>query len=248
MASKTDPFLLEIQSRKQAEMPRILAHLSSSNESTLALAKDIAAFTYSQEREKANIIESRAFGLMQFAKVGLSIIIPIAGIISASNVHDTPFRESLIFLLSVAGAFLAKLFNRGLNVVKTGSFFRPHLDTYVKPSESDIYEAQDSANYTEALKQHIASMIWYFDNTANDNRDRIRHCKCCYLNSFGFLFSFLAFFVLSFVHLMNPAMTLILPAHRIIGICLLLLALTADNIAERLELGWFRIEPEVPRF
>jgi hypothetical protein len=67
----------EIQSRDPAEMERILRLLPSSNEKILELAKDVATFTYDQERKKGDILEQRAFGLMQFAKVGLTIIIGV---------------------------------------------------------------------------------------------------------------------------------------------------------------------------
>jgi len=243
MRFKTDPFLLELEAGKKEELHRILSRLSSSDESILKLTKDIAAFTYSEERQKSDVIENRAFGLMQFAKVGLTIIIGIAGLITTTNVHNTPFRESLIFLLSIAAAFLAKLFYRGLNVVKIGSFFRPQFDAYVKPNEKDIYETQDGETYMVALKQHIASTIWYLQYTSNDNHIRSIQRKCCYVNSFGFLIAFLAFFVLSMVHLLEPSLTLNMPEHRIIGAILLALALTADNIAQSMRLGWFDIEP-----
>ena len=100
-----DPFLAEAQRRNSEQVSRILTHLQSKDERTLELAKDIAAFTYAEERKKSDLLEQRAFGLMQFAKVGLTIIVGITGVISAANVQDTPLRESLIFLLSVAGAF-----------------------------------------------------------------------------------------------------------------------------------------------
>lgn len=245
---QSDPFVIEMQRRDPVEISRILTHLPSSDERRLQLAKDVALFTYSEERTKRDVIEQRAFGLMQFAKVGLTIIIPIAGLISAINIRDLPFRESLIFLLSVAGAFLAKLFYRGLKVVKTGTFFSPHLDTHCKPDHYDIYETQAGEDYKQALKQHIARMIWYFNRTANDNKERIRQCKCCFVNSFGFLIAFLAFFILSMVHLLEPSLTLFLPVHRLLGTSLLVLALTADSIAEVLHLGWFRVETDSPRF
>jgi hypothetical protein len=243
-----DPFLLEAQRRNSEQVSRILTHLQSKDERTLELAKDIAAFTYGEERKKSDVIEQRAFGLMQFAKVGLTIIVGITGVISAANVQDTPLRESLIFLLSVAGAFLAKLFYRGLNVVKIGTFFRPHLDTLFKPDHFDIYETQAGETYIEALRLHIARMIWYFNHTADDNLERIRQCKCCFVNSFGFLAAFLAFFVLSIVHLLEPRLTLILPAHRIIGASLFVLALITDGIADRLHVGWFKVETKSDRF
>jgi hypothetical protein len=245
---KTDQFLIEVQRRNPEQMSQILTHLPSTDDRTLQLAKDVASFTYSEELKKSEIIEQRAFGLMQFAKVGLTIIIGITGVISASNVQDTPLRESLIFLLSVAGTFLAKLFYRGLKVVRTGTFFRPDLDTLFKPDHYDIYETQLGESYSDALKMHIARMISYYNQTAHDNLERILQCKCCFVNSFGFLIAFLAFFILSIVHLLEPRFTLFLPYHRLIGTALFVIALTTDNIALHLHLGWFRFERELPRF
>ncbi len=238
----------EVLNRDPAEMARILNLLPSSNEKILELAKDVATFTYDQERKKGDILEQRAFGLMQFAKVGLTIIIGITGLISAANVQDTPTRESLVILLAIAGALLGKLFYRGLKVVRTGTFFRPHQDTYFKPDHLDIYETQLGESYSDALKKHIARLIFYFNKTAVDNSDRVRQCKCCFVDSFGFLLAFLAFFILSIVHLLEPRLTFILPAHRMIGAGLFVLALVSDNIAEWLRLGWFQIEKEDPRF
>ncbi|MFN8550693.1 MAG: hypothetical protein U0103_04330 [Candidatus Obscuribacterales bacterium] len=70
MRFKTDPFLLELEAGKKEDLHRILSRLSSPDESILKLTKEIAAFTYSEERQKSDVIENRAFGLMQFAKVG----------------------------------------------------------------------------------------------------------------------------------------------------------------------------------
>jgi hypothetical protein len=251
---EADPFLnetlTEIKRRSAGDMSRILAHLRCPEDvKVLQLEKDIALFTYSEERRKSEIIEQRAFNLMQFAKVGLTVIIGIAGVISAANVQDSPMRESLIFLLAVAAAFLGKLFYRGVNVVKIGTIFsKPSRDSHFKPDHHDIYEVQESQNYNEALRKHLAWLILYFDHTAKDNRNRITQCKCCYVNLIGFLISFLVFFGLCVAHLFEPRLTLVLPAHRLIGTTLLVLAFITDNIALCLKLGWFDVEPEIRRF
>lgn len=205
-----------------------MQYMTSTDVKTVELAKEIAMFAYNEERKKTDVIEQRAFGLMQFAKVGLTIIAGIAGLISNASIQDTPFRESLILLLAVASAYLCKLFYRGSRVVRVGTIFKPHTDFHVKPDQTDVYATQSGAPYIDVLKTHVSKMVLYFDHTANDNLERIHQCKCCFVNTFGFLAAFFLFFALSLLHLFEPRFTLLIPAHRIIGSVFFLLAFVTD--------------------
>jgi hypothetical protein len=216
--------------------------LTSSDIETLKLAKDIASFAYGEERKKTDVIEGRAFGLMQFAKVGLTIIAGIAGLISNASIHDTPFRESLILLLATASAYLAKLFWRGTMVVRVGYSAKPHKDFHVKPDQFDVYATQEASSYVDALKANIANMVLYLESTAIFNQQRIYQCKCCYVNTFGFLVAFFLFFALSLIHLFQANFTLLLPEHRLIGGCIFLLALVTDWMVEKIGIKWFNQE------
>jgi hypothetical protein len=209
----------------------VMSKLTSTDEKVVNLAKEIASFAYNEERKKTSSLEERAFGLMQFAKVGLTVIAGIAGLISNASIHDTPFRESLIFLLAVASTFLAKLFWRSSQVVRVGTIFKPHTDDHFKPDQKDVYETQ-SGEYLEVLKSHVAKIVLCFEHTAGDNLKRIYQCKCCFINTFGFLVAFFLFFALSMVHLIEPNITLALPFHRVIGGALFLLALATDWLVE----------------
>jgi hypothetical protein len=214
------------------KIAKVMSHLLSDDVEATKLAKDIAMFAYNEERKKTDVIEQRAFGLMQFAKVGLTIIAGIAGLISNASIHDTPFRESLILLLAIASVYLAKLFWRGAGVVRIGTTFEPYPHDHVKPDQDDVYATQSGEKYLEILKTHVAKMVLYFDHTATDNAERIYQCKCCYVNTSGFLVAFFLFFGLSLMHLFEPNLTLLLPDHRVIGCALIILALVTDWLVE----------------
>lgn len=227
---------------------KVMERLSSDDVEALKLAKDIAMFSYAEERRKTDVIEQRAFGLMQFAKVGLTIIAGIAGLISNASIHDTPFRESLILLLAVASVYLAKLFWRGSAVVRIGTTFEPHRDSHMKPDQEDVYATQSGRSYLHILKTHVAKMVLYFDHTATDNNKRIYQCKCCFVNTYGFLIAFFLFFALSLMHLFEPNTVLVLPAHRIIGAVVLVLAVCTDWLVEISGNPWLRKEKRPPPY
>ncbi len=216
----TDPSPLETE--------KIMQELTATDAEKIKLAKDIAMFGYGEERKRSDIIENRAFGLMQFAKVGLTIIAGIAGLISSASIHDTPFRESLILLLAVAAAYLAKLFLRGAMVIRVGTTFKPHPDSHIKPDKSDVIGTQSDGDYLHALKTHVAKLVVYMEHTADWNKKRIHQLQCCYINTFGFLTAFFLFFVLGLVHLFQADFTLVLPDHRLIGGAIFVLAIVAD--------------------
>jgi hypothetical protein len=222
---------------------KVRDHLSSDDIEAAKLAKDIAMFAYTEERRKTDVIEQRAFGLMQFAKVGLTIIAGIAGLISNASIHDTPFRESLILLLAVASVYLAKLFWRGSAVVRIGTTFAPHHNAHIKPDQEDVYATQSERKYLYILKTHVAKMVLYFHHTATDNDERIYQCKCCFINTYGFLIAFFLFFALSLMHLFEPNTVLVLPYHRIIGVVILILAVSTDWLVEISGNPWLKKDP-----
>jgi len=196
----------------------------------IELARQIALFSYKEERNKTSGVESRAFNLMQFAKVGLTIIAGIAGLISNSSIKDTPFRESLILLLAIASAYLVKLFYRGAMIVRVGTGAEPHPDNHIKPDENDVYATQGQVPFLDALTTHVAKLVAYTKQTAAYNKKRVQELDCAYVNTVGFLISFFLFFLLSLVHLFQPDATFALPEHRLIGAALFALALGADVI------------------
>jgi hypothetical protein len=102
---------------------------------------------------------------MQFAKVGLTVIAGIAGLISNASIHDTPFLECLILLLAISSASLCKLFYRGSRVVRVGTVFIPHSDSHVKPDTEDVFETQAAATFLAALKTHVSRMAVYYKHT-----------------------------------------------------------------------------------
>ncbi len=223
------------------DVANVVAMLTSEDPPVIQLAKEIALFAYNEERKLTDAIENRAFGLMQFAKVGLTIVAGIAGLISNAGIQDVPFRESLILLLAIASAYLGKLFYRGSRVVRVGTIFEPHSDFHVKPDESDVYAAARSAeSYLQILKTHVSNLVLYFEHTAGDNEKRIYQCKCCFINTTGFLVAFFLFFALSLMHLFEPKFTMVLPEHRIVGFCLFALALITDQLIELSSTKWLR--------
>lgn len=225
-----------------------MSHLSSSDLRAVELAKEAAMFAYNEERKKTDAIEQRAFGLLQFAKVGLTVIVGIGSVISNASIQDTPFRECLILLLAIAAAYLCKLFYRGLQVVPLGTVFKTHQGFHVKPDEDDVYATQADANYLELLKKHVANIVIYFDHTASDNLERIYQCKCCFVNTIGFLIAFFSFFALSVMHLFEPNRTLVVPAHRVVGLVIIVLALSTDYLVELLRTRWLRREEAPNRY
>jgi len=212
------------------DIARAFAKLTSPSPRKMDLARQIALFSYKEERNKTAGVESRAFNLMQFAKVGLTIIAGIAGLISNTSIHDTPFRESLILLLAIASAYLVKLFYRGARIVRVGAGNKPHADDHIKPDENDVFATQEDGEYLTALKTHVAKLVAYTQHTSGWNGERIKQLDCCYVNTIGFLISFFLFFLLSLVHLFQPDATFALPEHRLIGAALFALALGADWI------------------
>jgi hypothetical protein len=218
----------------------VLPKLNSSDVEKVNLAKEIALFAYNEERKKSDIIEQRAFGLMQFAKVGLTIIAGIAGLMSNANIHDTPFRESLIILLAVAGAYLGKLFYRGYGVVQVGSGRQPPTASHVKPDQEDVFATQSGENYLDVLKKHVANLVVYFEQTESYNLERANQLTFCYINTVGFLVAFFLFFALSLVHLIEPNIILLLPEHRLVGALLFIIALLADRSRELSGHPWRR--------
>jgi hypothetical protein len=223
----------KVTDAEPAEIEAVMNHLTATEVPIVQLAKEVAALGFNEEGKRSDIIEQRAFGLMQFAKVGLTIIAGIAGLISSASIHDTPFRESLILLLAVAGAYLSKLFFRGAKVIPVGLLFPLHKDYHVKPDNNDVIQTQSEGDYLQALKRHVAKLMVYTNHRAECNRDRAHQLKFCYVNTGGFLISFFLFFVLSLVHLFQSDFTLVLPLHRIIGGVIFVIALTADVLVEK---------------
>jgi len=215
------------------ETAEVMEKLTSKDVEAVKLARDIAIFGYGEERKKTDVIEQRAFGLMQFAKVGLTIIAGIAGLISNSGIQNTPFRESLILLLAVAGAYLGKLFWRGAMVVRVGTTIKPLPDAHIKPDRSDVLKTQTDGAYLDALKMHVAKLVVYMEHTATWNKERIEQLQLCYINTSGFLISFFLFFILSLIHLFQADVCLTLPAHRFIGGAIFILALVADWLVQK---------------
>ena len=179
---------------------------------------------------------------MQFAKVGLTIIAGIAGLISNASISDTPFRETMIILLAVASAFLAKLFFRGAMVVRVGTHHKPHSDNHIRPDAEDVMKTQNSSDFPSALKAHVARLVVYMRHTAECNAARIDELQLCYVNTIGFLSAFFLFFGLSLLHLFKADFALALPGYRLIGVTLFVVALAVDFVAQKSRLKVFELE------
>lgn len=216
------------------KLPKILEHLTSTDVQTLQLAKEVANQAFSEECKKGDLLEQRAFGLMQFAKVGLTTVAGVAGVMTIGNMSDSSFRECLLFWLLVSSCYLSKLFYRGAGVINEGTFFRPHPNTLHRPDHLDVYWTQTHPDFVAALKNHVGMMLFYLSKHVRENAIRGHHYKCCFVNTCGFLSAIFIFAAMIVAHQLWPHLILVPPGHQLIGAGLLAFALFTDVLWAKL--------------
>lgn len=215
-------------------MAQIVHRLPSNDLHTLDLARDIAKLAFSEECKKGDILEQRAFGLMQFAKVGLTTVAGVAGVMTIGGMADSSFRECLLFWLLVSSCFLFKLFYRGTRIINLGVvFFGAQRSTFHRPDPMDIYLTQKDGDVAQALKKHIARMILYLQNHTIENARRVYQYKCCFVNTLGFLGAILTFSAMIVAHQLWPALNLVPPGHQVTGTLMVAIAFGTDFL-----FGW----------
>jgi hypothetical protein len=232
MSEQEDPFLHMIEDDARSDgssrVSAVLTHLPSNDVGSLELAKHIAESAFDHECRKGEVLEQRAFNLSQFAKLGLAVVGGLAGFISFRDTTDSKFLECLLLLLLIASIYLLKLFYRGKRVIFVGTLYKPHLSTQYRPDYLNVYATQ-VGEYPEVLRKHVARMILYFDNYANENAQRVYNCACCFVNTLGFLGSILLFGIVFFVHQLLH-INLTPPFYLIIGALLAVFAAFTDII------------------
>jgi hypothetical protein len=233
MLQNYDPNRIDSSMNLLVDQPDIAlilkTRLTSNDEKVLELARDIAKTAFSDECRKGDLLEQRAFGLMQFAKVGLTTVAGVAGIMTIGSMPDSSFKECLLFWLMVSSCYLFKLFVRGAKVINVGlNFIHPHMSTFHRPDHLDVFLTQLDGNFVEALRKNVARMIFYLNQHVNDNVERVYNYKCCFVNTLGFLTAILIFSVLIVSHQLWPGLDLVLPGHQIIGVLLVAVALSTD--------------------
>lgn len=184
---------------------RVMERLSSADQDVLKLEKEIITLAYGEERKKAEIIEQRAYQMIQFSKIGLTAIVGITAFLSnnVSSSHSH-FRVLLVFLMLLAAVFLGKALWKGSAVMAVGTIFRPIA--HVKLDHHDVLDIQNATSLY-ALKRHVAQMLIYYDHTAKDNLERVYDCKSCWANILCFLTVFCIFFCLCVFHVLFPDFT-----------------------------------------
>jgi len=211
--------------------------LPSMDPQLIELARSIAQQAFDEECKKGDMLEQRAFGLMQFAKVGLTTVAGVAGVMTIGSMAEGSFKECLLFWLLVSSCYLFKLFYRGSCVINEGTFFKPHSSTYHRPDHTDIYLTQFDGDFLAALKKHVARMIIYLNKHIKENAEREHQYKCCFVNTLGFLCVVLIFSGMIVLHQLQPGVNLVPPGHQLIGLGLIALALATDFLWEK----WYKL-------